>query len=392
MPISNGSQVKKVLLVAMADSVHTGRWISQFDAEAIEFMLFPSTPHRRIHSLIKQRLNGDVEARVRVSQWMTWAALPLGIADLLTANFFRAKLLAREIKRFAPDAIHIMETQHAGYLTDRALNSLSDKPSVILSIWGSDLYWFQRFAKHQSKITSVLKKTDLLVMECQRDRELALTLGYKGKFFESMPATGGLNTSMLGEKARQVPAKDRKWIAVKGYSGFVGQGKDAIRVISEIESQIPDFSVMVYSAGIGTRWFARRLKKKMGTRLVIARKHKLLNSDIQEMFLKSRAALGLSLSDGLPATVKEAMCMGAFPIQTSTSCAGEWFTNEVSGILVAPNQITSTATALIRALRDDELVEFAMTENLSKSEQLFSEDVLREKAKKVYSSIIERKN
>ncbi|GBL21504.1 hypothetical protein EMGBS4_15640 [Acidimicrobiaceae bacterium] len=61
-------------------------------------------------------------------------------------------------------------------------------------------------------------------------------------------------------------------------------------------------------------------------------------------------------------------------------------------ILVEPNQITSTATALIKALRDDELVEFAMTENLSKSKQLFSEDVLREKAKKVYSLIIERKN
>ena len=384
--------MRKVLLVAMADSVHTGRWISQFDGEAIDFMLFPSTPHRRIHSLIKQRLYGDVEARVRISKWMNWAALPLCIVDLVFANFFRAKLLAREIKKFEPDVIHIMETQHAGYLTDRALETAKYKPKVILSIWGSDLFWFQRFPKHQIKIKSVLDQVDLLVMECQRDRELAITLGFKGLFFDSMPATGGMNTELLAEKARYLPARDRKWIAVKGYSGFVGQGKDAIRVISEIESQIPDFSVMVYSAGMGTQWFARGLQKKMGARLVIARKHRLSNNDIQEMFLKSRVALGLSLSDGLPATVKEAMCMGAFPIQTSTSCAGEWFINGESGILVEPNQITSTAGALLKVLRNDELVESALLTNLMKAEQLFSERVLKEKAKKVYMSIVENKN
>jgi len=384
--------VKKVLIVAMIDSVHTGRWISQFDGESIDFMLFPSTPHRRVHSLIKQRLIGSLAAQVRISQWMNWAALPLGIADLVFANFFRAKLLAHEINKFQPDLIHIMETQHAGYLTDRALNKVKSKPRVILSIWGSDLFWFQKFVKHQTRIKSTLNKVDLLVMECHRDRELALMLGFKGEFYDSMPATGGMNTALLAQKARQAPANERKWIAVKGYSGFVGQGKDAIKVISEIESQIADFSVMVYSAGLGTQWFARELKKKMGDRLVIARKHKLSNNDIQEMFLKSRASLGLSLSDGLPATVKEAMCMGAFPVQTSTSCAGEWFTNGETGILVDPNQITNTAAALMKVLRDDDLVETALCDNLIKSEQLFSENVLKEKAKKLYSSIIETKN
>ncbi len=384
--------MKKVLIVAMADSVHTGRWISQFDGEAIDFMLFPSTPHRRVHSLIKQRLKESFAAKVRISKWMNWAALPLGIADLFFANFFRANLLTREINKFQPDAIHIMETQHAGYLTDRALSGVKVKPRVILSIWGSDLFWFQRFAKHRTRIKSVLKKVDFLVMECHRDRDLALGLGFKGEFFDSMPATGGMNTALLAQKARQAPAKERKWIAVKGYSGFVGQGKDAIKVISEIESQIIDFSVMVYSAGLGTQWFARGLKKKMGTRLVIARKHRLSNNDIQEMFLKSRVALGLSLSDGLPATVKEAMCMGAFPVQTLTSCAGEWFLNGASGILVEPNQIKNTAAVMMKVLRDDDLVESALFNNLIKAEQLFSENVLKEKAKKLYSVIIETKN
>lgn len=382
----------RVLVVAMADSVHTGRWLSQFDGEAIEFVLFPSTPHRRIHPLIKQRLGQGSETQINISQWMKFSALPLGVADLVFGNFFRCKLLRREIDKFKPDVIHIMETQHAGYLTDKALRSTQIKPTVVLSIWGSDLFWFQRFPNHVKKIRSILKKVDLLIMECRRDQALATSLGFKGKFFTNMPATGGMKTEILANEARKISAKERKWIAVKGYSGFVGQGKDAVRVIMAVESQIKDFSVMVYSAGFGTWWFARKLKKIMGDRLVIARKHQLSNSEIEQMFLKSRVALGLALSDGLPATVKEAMCMGAFPIQTSTSCAGEWFIDGQGGTLVEPNNLEAVSAKLLEALRDDQLVESAMTLNLQQATKLFSESVLKEKAKNVYSSLLKAKD
>jgi len=376
----------------MADSVHTGRWLSQFDGEAIEFVLFPSTPHRRIHPLIKQRLGQSSETQIKISQWMKFSALPLGVADLVFGNFFRCKLLRREIDKFKPDVIHIMETQHAGYLTDKALGSTQIKPTVVLSIWGSDLFWFQRFPNHVKKIRSILKKVDLLIMECRRDQALATSLGFNGKFFTNMPATGGMKTEILANEARKISAKERKWIAVKGYSGFVGQGKDAVRVIMAVESQIKDFSVMVYSAGFGTWWFARKLKKIMGDRLVIARKHQLSNSEIEQMFLKSRTALGLALSDGLPATVKEAMCMGAFPIQTSTSCAGEWFIDGQGGTLVEPNNLEAVSAKLLEALRDDQLVESAMTLNLQQATKLFSESVLKEKAKNVYSSLLKAKD
>ena len=380
--------MKKVLLVAMADSVHTARWIRQFDDDEIEFILFPSTPHRRIHPLIKHRLE-ESDSTLRISQWMKLAALPLGVADLIFSNVFRAKLLAREIKNFKPDLIHVMETQHAGYLTDKALEVINLKQKVILSIWGSDLYWFSQFSKHIVKLRSVLSKVDLLVMECRRDQELAISLGYVGSFYEFMPATGGMNTELLSEKARIVAPGDRKWIAVKGYSGFVGLGKDAVKVVAKIESQIEDFSVFVYSVGLGTWLKSINLRKKMGARLVMARKHTLTNNQIEEMFLKSRVALGLSLSDGLPATVKEAMCMGAFPIQTSTSCAAEWFTDGVDGILVKPNDVAATASALLHVLRNDQLVDDAMETNLKQSEYLFSSKVLTQKAKSLYSSVLE---
>ena len=376
--------MKKILIVAMADSVHTARWIRQFDSDEIEFVLFPSTPHRRIHGLIVEHKEVKPISSLRISRFMTIGALPLGLLDLLFKNFFRSEILAREIKSFQPDIIHIMETQHSGYLANKALKKIRTSSKIILSIWGSDLFWFQKFKRHRSKISSVLKMVDLLVMECNRDRETALGLGFGGTFSTNMPATGGLNTGLLRERALEQPTVTRKLIAVKGYSGFVGLGTDALKVIELVESEINEFSVMVYSAGLRTLWQSRGLRKSMGERLQVVRKHKLSNLEIEEMFLKSRVSLGLSLSDGLPATVKEAMCTGAIPIQTSTSCAGEWFADGIGGHLVSEADIQSVADALLTALRDDSFAHAASEINYQIAEQRFSEAKVREQSRSLY--------
>ena len=376
--------MKKILIVAMADSVHTARWIRQFDSDEIEFVLFPSTPHRRIHGLIVKHKQVKPISSLRISRFMTIGALPLGILDLLFKNFFRSKFLAREIKTFQPDIIHIMETQHSGYLAYKALKKSQTNSKIILSIWGSDLFWFQKFKRHRSKISSVLKMVDLLVMECNRDRETALGLGFGGTFSVNMPATGGLNTGLLRERALEQPTVTRKLIAVKGYSGFVGLGTDALKVIELVESEINEFSVMVYSAGLRTLWQSRGLRKSMGERIQVVRKHKLSNLEIEEMFLKSRVSLGLSLSDGLPATVKEAMCTGAIPIQTSTSCAGEWFADGIGGHLVSEADIQGVADALLIALRDNSFAHAASEINYQIAEQRFSEAKVREQSRSLY--------
>ena len=376
--------MKKILIVAMADSVHTARWIRQFDSDEIEFVLFPSTPHRRIHGLIGEHKQIKPISSLRISRFMTIGALPLGLLDLLFKNFFRSKILAREIKTFQPDIIHIMETQHSGYLANKALKKSQTNSKIILSIWGSDLFWFQKFKRHRSKISSVLKMVDLLVMECNRDRETALGLGFGGTFSVNMPATGGLNTGLLRERALEQPTVTRKLIAVKGYSGFVGLGTEALKVIELVESELNEFSVMVYSAGLRTLWQSRGLRKSMGERIQVVRKHKLSNLEIEEMFLKSRVSLGLSLSDGLPATVKEAMCTGAIPIQTSTSCAGEWFADGIGGHLVNEVDIQGVADALLIALRDNSFAHAASEINYQIAEQRFSEAKVREQSRSLY--------
>ena len=377
--------MKKILIVAMADSVHTARWLRQFDDDEIEFVLFPSTPHRRIHSLLLQHASISAKSTITISKWMKRGGLPLGVADLLLNNRLRSVLLAKAIDAFKPDLIHVMETQHAGYLTDRALNSTTHKSKLALSIWGSDLFWFQRFPKHQRRIRSLLKKVGVLITECQRDEDLARDLGFNGPCLYGVPASGGFDYQEFMSAEHNLPPSKRKIIAVKGYSGFVGLGLAAIKVLGRTSDLASDYKTVVFSANWKTWFVARIIKFRTGLEIEVRMKHSQSSEQMRSLFSASRVVMGVSKSDGLPATIKEAAFFGAFPVQTNTSCAGEWFKEGVSILLVPADSPDALELALRTALTDDNLVNSAAILNFEIARTMMDRFAVRSKISLLYS-------
>ena len=377
--------MRKILIVAMADSVHTARWLRQFDDDEIEFVLFPSTPHRRVHSLILQHASINAKSTITISKWMKRGGLPLGVADLLLNNRLRSVLLAKAIDAFKPDLIHVMETQHAGYLADRALNSTTHKSKLALSIWGSDLFWFQRFPKHQRRIRSLLKKVDALITECQRDEDLARDLGFNGPCLYGVPASGGFEYQEFMSAEHNVLPSKRKIIAVKGYSGFVGLGPAAIKVLGRTSDLASEYKTVVFSANWKTWFVARIVKFRTGLEIEVRMKHSQSSEQMRSLFSASRVVMGVSKSDGLPATIKEAAFFGAFPIQTNTSCAGEWFKEGVSILLVPADSPDALELALRAALTDDNLVDSAAILNFEIARTMMDRFAVRSKISLLYS-------
>ena len=377
--------MKKILIVAMADSVHTARWLRQFDDDEIEFVLFPSTPHRRIHSLLLQHASISAKSTITISKWMKRGGLPLGVADLLLNNRLRSVLLAKAIDAFKPDLIHVMETQHAGYLTDRALNSTTHKSKLALSIWGSDLFWFQRFPKHQRRIRSLLKKVGVLITECHRDDDLARDLGFNGTCIYGVPASGGFDYQEFMSAEHNLPPSKRKIIAIKGYSGFVGLGLAAIKVLGRTSDLASDYKTVVFSANWKTWFVARIVKFRTGLEIEVRMKHSQSSEQMRSLFSASRVVMGVSKSDGLPATIKEAAFFGAFPVQTNTSCAGEWFKEGVSILLVPADSPDALELALRAALTDDNLVDSAAILNFEIARTMMDRFAVRSKISLLYS-------
>ena len=215
--------MKKILIVAMADSVHTARWLEQFENSGFEFLLFPSSPHRRVHPKISHFLGSGSQMNIRIPFGLKHTGLFLAAADKFFSNRIRGLFLRRLVKKFSPNILHAVETQGAGYISSVALKALKLKPIFILTLWGSDLFWFRRFKRHEAQLRNLLPQVDLLSMECARDTAIAKQLGFTGEIFPPFPVTGGYELSTNYSSLVNTQPSLRKTILIKGHTRFVGR-------------------------------------------------------------------------------------------------------------------------------------------------------------------------
>lgn len=370
----------KVLLIAMANSIHTARWIELFSQSNLDIELFPSTPSRTIHPKIKKLIKGSQPLNVRIPIAMRWFAFPLGLLDVVSGNFFRSRLIKRLLSGSHGQykVVHAMELQHAGYLLSRALNSAIRPMKIIVSNWGSDIYWFQRFANHKKNLTQLLKQATHYSCECQRDIELAESLGFNGTVLPVHPNAGPISPSEIERGHTSKLPSERKKILIKGYTGFVGRADLALKACAEIANLLAGYEIIVYSSDIKSRRIAGKLSRKHGLSIKTYAKHQLSHSEMLELFRQARIYIGISESDGISTSLLDAMASGAFPIQTDTSCANEWITDAVSGFLVTSLDQSEVADKLRLALIDDHLVNNASSLNLKTAFERLTPDSMQE--------------
>ena len=133
----------------------------------------------------------------------------------------------------------------------------------------------------------------------------------------------------------------------------------AIKALNKISNQIKDYKIIIYSADQEVINYYSKIKNKSKLNICFySQKKKLNENQMYNLFAKSRIYLGISKSDGVSTSFLEAMALGAFPIQSSTSCANEWIKNNKSGFLVK-NNISYISKKILRAVIDDKLVDKA---------------------------------
>ena len=376
--------MKKILVVAMADSIHTARWLEQFEGSEYKFLLFPSSPHRRIHPKISRLLSSDSTMNITTPFGLKHTGLFLAALDKLFANHIRGLLLRRFIKRFNPDVLHAVETQGAGYISSIALERIKNKPIFILTLWGSDLFWFRRFKRHEAQLKNLLPQVDLLSMECSRDIAIAKEFGFVGEIFPPFPVTGGYELSVQKSDSPKTPPSARKVILVKGHTRFVGRGLIALDAIKKVADLLVDYEVIVYSADPQAIRRVQKLVKDTQLNVRSFKRGELSHHELLSFFKSARIYIGISLSDGISVSLQEAMVCGSFPIQTNTSCADEWIVDGKSGFIVDPYNPALIVSALRKALENDALVDAASKINLDTAQQRLSTSAVSESIRGFY--------
>ncbi len=358
---------KRVVLVCMVDSIHVARWIAQFEPSEVEFTLFPSTPNRRVHSMIKDMMakNGNI----KIVPFGGKLSIPLWGIDLIFSDYVRGLLLRRVLKREQPDFVHALELQHGGYITSRALEDTSLKTPFIATNYGSDIYWFQQFPNHLAKIKKLLARADSYSAECNRDVVLAKKYGFTGEVMPVFPNAGGFTEEQLNRPL--TPTAERKVIAIKGYEGWVGRASVAIEALYSLTEELADYKIIFYSCNAKTIRLVKKLKRETGLNVEWHGKGDLSHTQMLDLFASARIYIGISLSDGISTSLLEAMAMGAYPIQTSTACVDDWFTDELTGRSIRADHLNSSN--IVRAISES-LIQFSEFEHAVKVNRKSIED------------------
>ncbi len=396
----------KLLIVAMINSVHTERWISQISDQGWDLYLFPTDVFAAPHpSLKKIKIHMPKLIRYLVKTYMGNKKKSLGTKydfDLLTLmrqdnnsfsgiktlvkkllHYNQVTELAKVIKRIKPDIIHSMHIQDAGYITLEAKKKTNGKfPKWILNNWGSEIDLFSRISSEEPKIREALENCDYYKCECSKDIPLVKLLGFKGKFLPVIPNTGGIDFELVSKLRKPGLISDKRLIMLKGYQNWAGRALVGLRALERCADLLNGYSIVIYSGKTADVIIAAELfTKKTGIETEII-PFNVSHEKILNLHGQARISIGLSITDAISTSLLEAMVMGSFPIQSDTSCANEWFKDGKTGILVPPEDPEVIEAAIRKALTDDDLVNKAAELN-------YKELLMRLEITKVKKEIVE---
>jgi glycosyltransferase involved in cell wall biosynthesis len=373
---------ERILVVGMLDSVHLSKWLTQFKDQGIVFYLIPSSPHRRIHPGIHELVSGEHESKFLLS-WVSRFGLVFWLLDKFLGKTLSGLLIANAVGSFRPNFIHLLETQNAGYSYLRAVSMFKDLVSVptLLTLYGSDLFWFREFKAHQRRLKALLPRISVLSAECERDQLLATQLGFNGRFAPLMPAFGSVQFQAL-----EVGSK-RNLIVVKGYQNKWGQAAVALEALKRIKEHLVGFEIVVYSCDAVTLRIVSKLNKYEQMHIKAFPKHALSNFEVIQLMSRAACFIGLSTSDGLPASTIEAIGSGAIPIQSNTSCAGAWIESGSTGFIVDYWDVDAVAKHLEEICRSPSMSIRRASSQASTVQEAFTARHIFAKARETYGML-----
>ncbi len=376
----------QVLLIGMLDSIHVARWLNQFKDSSIDFHIFPSKKFRKIHLelLALSKCNSyKIFGLPRAERFAGYLDFVKYVLPAKMGFESRRRALSKILRHTSFDFIHALELQGAGYLVESLDDELLRSPSLIVTNWGSDIYFFKKFPDHEKRIRSLLEKADYYSAECERDYQLARNLNFSGLDLPCIPNAGGFDLfSSLQELS---PPSQRKQILIKGYGGIFGRADLPISILPSIAEEFPSYLFHFYSVTQDVQLLLNQLPEELLSRIRITTvKQRINHLEMLCEFQKSRIYIGCSESDGVSTSFLEALTAGTYPIQTGTSCANEWVLKGARASII--NLDEKELLQMVRlSMSDDAMVDDAARQNFEIASKFLSRDEITRLASVYYT-------
>lgn len=358
--------------------------------------------------------------------------------------------LVRWIQREKPDVIHLLglgvNWANQGLPLLRIKRRLGGFPCPwIYSSWGTDLDYFGRDPANQAGVRAVLSEVDVYISECERDLRLAREFGFKGEFAGYFPAFGGTDLGEIhryrltgkrsegrrnltevhegheggngnsagggskssslrssrasvqdflvnSDNAEDGKSSERKLILVKGRDHAnggdpIGRAMTVMRALWACAEEIKAAGCRVALFQPDATVSAEAHVLRAATGLDVEILPRLPYDSLMRLMGSARAVMAMTVNDGLPSILVEAMAYGALPVHSDLEPIREWIQDGKNGLLVGAEDVDAMADAIRRVATDDGLVDHAEAINRRVVLEKLEYRVVRQRAMEMYERV-----
>ncbi|MEA4910450.1 MAG: glycosyltransferase [Anaerolineaceae bacterium] len=397
----------RILLVADGRSPITRHWLQSLFAlqhEVILVSTYPCDPPPGVQAMqvfpvAFSALGGSQFGRQSGAEGRSagWKPLVARFRNLLLAGRYTlgpptlayyGPRFQRLVETAQPDLVHALRIPFEGML------AAYTPPGVplLVSIWGNDLTLHARGSRAMGALTRrTLQRAGGLIADARRDVRLAWQWGLPvERPTLVVPGSGGVD---LVEVHRLRSMAHNPWDGViPGGAPWVVNPRgfrpgsirsdvffEAIPLVLQRRPEVQFVCTGMAGQPEALRW-VERLKIGNNVRLLPY----LTQAYLWDLFTRAQLSVSVSVHDGTPNSLLEAMACGCFPIAGDIESLREWIVPGVNGMLVDPTRPATLAEAILTALDNGDLRSTAAELNLQLIQQRADVNLVRSQIEVFY--------
>jgi hypothetical protein len=276
--------------------------------------------------------------------------------------------LAQVISDWKPHIIHTLGLDPASSFYFKVRQGLECKGSakwLVQLRGGSDLA-LTRFNPHMREhIAQILGECDQLISDNPMNFEYAAAFGVDKKKFATIapvPGTGGIEVQKLSDSWQGLPSSRRIIVWPKSYECPWSKSLPVLDAIRLAWKDIEPCSIHMLTMNEESLMWYYTLEEEIRKSCTIYQG--IPRQEVLDLMTRARVMLAPSLIDGVPNSLYEAMAAGAFPIVSPLDTIVPLVTDGVNVLFARNLNSQEIATALVRAMNDDALVDTCAVRNL----------------------------
>jgi len=300
---------------------------------------------------------------------------------------------SRLVEQVKPDIVHALRIPYEGILASHTPPGIP----LVVNIWGNDFTLHANSSRMLGRLTTgTLRRADALMADTRRDLRLAVRWGFDStKPALALPSAGGIDLEQVGaavplpfrqEVFAKIP-KDIPWVVnprgIRAYTRTDVFFQSIPLVLNRWQN------VRFLCPGMENRKEAEDWVQRLGISDHVHLLPVLSQDDLWRLFSRSVMSLSITMHDGTPNTLLEAMACGSLPIAGDLETLREWITPGVNGLLVDPNQPQAVADAMLLGFTNPQLFRTAAEINRNIILERAETRMVREKLQKFYQEILQ---